>query len=87
MAHDIARRLIALETRSGVGNTIAVILRTFVQPSNNGPVAVEPRAYVDAFGKWRMDRERGETAEAFTQRATRDVPRVARQVARLQALQ
>jgi hypothetical protein len=82
--NELRRRIAALESRTGAGrDCVEVIIRTFVSPGPNGPVASEPRALVSASGSWRIDREPGESAEAFMERARQTVPRPSGGVARL----
>jgi len=73
---ELGKRVSALEQKAGLsGESIEVILRTFVSPGPNGPVRSEPRAIVGLAQGWRVDREQGESAADFLRRAMHTAPR------------
>jgi hypothetical protein len=80
---NIERRIEALEKRHGLTDRLEVIIRRLVTPSPDGPVLMEPGTYISYPGGWRCDREPGESAEAFLERAKRTVPHSPQMIPRL----
>jgi hypothetical protein len=83
MQRSLIGRLEALEEREPSANSIETILVTLMQPSERGPLSVEPAAIKEMRGGWRLEREPGEAVEDFRERALRLCPRAARGVTAL----
>jgi hypothetical protein len=83
MQRTLIGRLEALEQREPSADSIDTILVTFMRPSEDGPVSVEPIAIKEMRGDWRIDREPGEAVEDFRERALRMCPRPVRGVTAL----
>lgn len=84
MSTSLDRRLAALESLSGSDEgRITAILRTFVEPGPGGPVKADPKAIISEAHGWRIEREAGESIDAFITRVIEAAPQTVGGVTRL----